>query len=115
MEVVPLYARGIELMQRIPLPIIIVCVLAFVFVFPRLLLSRWGPNDPWLNYFYQYGFGLIVFVIGLWVVLGSGSLKPGRGRESRWLKILVAGFVVYASVHALWIVLAVGLPFKGLD
>lgn len=102
-------------MQRFKVPIVITCILAFIFVYPRLLLSQWEPDNPWLNYLYQYGFGLIVFVLGLWIVLSQGSLKRLRGRDSRWLKIMIGGFLVYASVHAVWILLAVSMPFKGLN
>lgn len=100
-------------MRRYRLPLIILAFIAFIFVYPRLLLSWMEPNDPLLNYLYQYGFGLIVFGIGLWVVIGAGALKPGRGRDTFWLKVLVGGFVGYALVHGLWILAAVNVPFLG--
>ena len=102
-------------MQKWKIPAAVVGILVFVYVFPRLLLSKWSPDNPWLNYFYQYGFGLVVFLVGWWVVLGSGALKRGRGYDGRWFRVMVVGFCVYAVVHAAWIWVAVSIPFRGAN
>ena len=95
-------------------PVIIVAVvLAFTFFFPRFLLARWDPGDPWLNYCYQYGFGLVTFLIGLFVILKTGACQLGRGRDSFWFGVLCSGYVAYATVHALWIVAAQSAPYLG--
>jgi len=103
------------MMQKLRIPLMIAACLAILYCFPRLLLTRWQPDDPWLNYFYQYGFGLLVFLIGLWIVIASGALKRGRGRDGFWFKVMVVGFCVYATVHAVWIWIAISVPLKGVN
>ena len=93
--------------------LIVVGILVYVFALPRLILSVFDPGSPWCSYFYLYGFGLMVFLIGLWVILKSGACKPGRGRDSFWLGVLIGGFIFFAVLHAVWILLSVHLPTFG--
>jgi len=93
--------------KGLPVPVIIIAILVFVFVFPRILISVLGPSDPWTSYLYQYGFGLIVFVIGINLILKTGSCKFGRGNDTFWFKWLIFGFFFFAILHAVWILLAV--------
>ena len=43
----------------------------------------------------------------------DARLRATIGAHPRRLRILVAGLIGYASVHAIWIVLAQQIPFKG--
>ena len=88
-------------------------ILAFVFYYPRFLIDRLGESNPWTSYLYQYGFGLVFFVVGLCVILGSGACKLGRGRDTFWFGVLLAGFVGFATLHAVWIVAAQQVPYLG--
>ena len=90
-----------------------VVILAFTFIYPRLIIGWLGEANPWTSYLYLYGFGLVFFLIGIWVILKSGACKPGRGRDSFWLGVLFAGFILFASLHAVWIVASLNMPYLG--
>ncbi len=87
--------------------------LAFIYGFPRLIIAWLGEESPWTSYLYQYGFGLVVFLIGIRLIINTGACRPGRGRDTFWFRILLAGFVLYAVTHAIWIILALRIPVKG--
>ena len=93
--------------------VVAIALLAFAYKFPRLLIQWLGDENPWTSYLYQYGFGLIFFLIGLWLILKSGACKLGRGRDTFWFGVLLAGFVGFATLHAVWIVLAQRVPYLG--
>ena len=95
------------------IPILAVIILAFIFVFPRIILSNFDPGNPWACYLYQYGFGLVTFLVGLLLVMKTGSLKLGRGRDTFWFIWIVGGFFLFAGGHALWILIALNTPVKG--
>ena len=88
-------------------------VLAFIFLYPRLLIHQFGEANPWTSYLYQYGFGLVFFLIGIWLILKQGACQLGRGRDSFWFGVLIAGFLFFAIGHAVWIVLALKVPYLG--
>ena len=88
-------------------------LLVFIYTFPRLIIGWLGEANPWTSYLYQYGFGLVFFLMGIYLILKSGACQPGRGRDSFWLGVLFAGFVVFAGVHALWILAALRMPYLG--
>ena len=92
---------------------VIAGLLLFVFTYPRFLLSHLSPGDPWLNFLYHYGFGLIAFGVGIWVILAERSCRPERKRDRFWLKVLFVGFIAYATVHAFWIYAAQTVTFLG--
>ena len=98
-----------------PLAIIgvLTMLLAFTYFFPRFLASYFGQENPWASYLYLYGFGLIFFGIGIYIILKSGSCQLGRGRDSFWFKFLIFGYIVLASLHGIWIQLALSIPFLG--
>lgn len=87
--------------------------LIIAYFFPRFLTHHFGEGSPWTSYFYLYGFGLIFFGIGIWVALHSGACQPGRGRDSFWLKFLILGYIGLASLHGIWIQVALSIPFLG--
>jgi membrane protease YdiL (CAAX protease family) len=95
------------------IPILSILVLAFVFVFPRILIAGLGAENPWTSYLYQYGFGLIVFTIGIVLILKTGSCVLGRGNDAHWFRWLIGGFIFFAVLHAVWIILALSIPVKG--
>ena len=95
------------------IPILAVVVLAFIFVFPRIILGNLDPSSPWACYLYQYGFGAVTFLIGLLLIFKTGSLKLGRGSDTLWFGWLIAGFFMFAVGHAVWILLALNMPVKG--
>lgn len=88
-------------------------LLAVIYSYPRWIIAKLGESNPWTSYLYQYGFGLIFFLIGIVVILRAGSCKPGRGRDSFWLGVLFAGFIFFVSAHALWIYASLNIPYLG--
>lgn len=88
-------------------------ILVIFFLFPRLLVARLGLENPWTSYAYLYGNGLVVFLIGLWIVLRSGACRFGRGRDTYWFVVLLLGYLFFAALHAGWILAATRLPFHG--
>ncbi len=62
--------------------------------------------QTWLPYIYLYGAGGLAFVVGMVLILRTGALNPERRRHSRWLRVLLFGFVFYAGLHAAFILLA---------
>jgi hypothetical protein len=89
-------------------------VIAICYFYPRILVGLLGKENPWTSYFYMYGFGLVTFAIGMLVILKSGALKPGRGNERMWMHLLLGGFVFFSTLHGLWVILAINIPFKGV-
>lgn len=101
--------------DRILLGIVILVVLLFTYSYPRALISSLGIDNPWTSYLYQYTFGLLFFSLGIFMILKTKACIPGRGRDSLWLKVLVGGFIFFASLHAIWVALALYIPFKGVQ
>ena len=93
--------------------LVIVLILAFFFFFPRLLVRGLGMESPWTSYFYLYGNGLIVFLIGIWVILRSGACRFGRGYDTSWFVVLLLGYAFFALMHAAWIAAALYWPVAG--
>ncbi|MEE2876852.1 MAG: hypothetical protein VX822_03630 [Candidatus Neomarinimicrobiota bacterium] len=60
----------------------------------------------WLPFIYLYGIGGFAFVVGMVLILRTGALNLERRRHSRWLKVLLFGFVFYAVLHAFFILFA---------
>ncbi len=99
--------------KGMPVWIIVILVLAFVFVFPRILISTLGAGSPWTSYLYQYGLGAVTFIIGIILIRKSGSCQLGRGSDSMWFRWIIVGFFLFAIVHLVWIILALSIPVKG--
>jgi hypothetical protein len=87
--------------------------LVLIYAYPRALVAWLGESNPWTSYLYLYGFGLWFFMIGIWLILSTGACQFGRGRDSFWFKVLIGGFIFFASLHAIWILAAITVPFKG--
>ena len=98
--------------NKVMVPILIICVLLFTYVFPRFVLSNFDASSPWASYCYQYGFGLVTFLIGMLLIFKTKAIKLGRGSETIWLAWLIGGFFLFAGGHAIWIYLALNTPVK---
>ena len=85
----------------------------FAFFFPRILIQTLGPADPWTNYLYLYGFGFFYTGSGVLLAFKSGACNWSRPRDRYWMKIIIGGFFYFASLHALWIYLALSIPYLG--
>jgi len=105
--------NAVKKKSSLPLIIFMIAVLIFIYIFPRILISAWGPSDPWTCYLYQYGFGALTFAIGIFLILKTGSCKLGRGNDTFWFKWIIVGFFLFAITHAVWILLALYMPVKG--
>ena len=92
---------------------VLVPLLAIIYAFPRILVNTLGKENPWTNYFYMYGFGAIFFGFGIVLILKTGACDLKLTRDKYWFKVLIGGFVFFASLHAIWIVLALIIPVKG--
>ena len=89
-------------------------VFVFCYVFPRFLVNTLREENPWTSYLYMYGFGLVAFAIGMFVILKSGALNPHRGNERMWMHLLIIGFVFFSTLHGLWIIFALNVPYLGV-
>ena len=94
-------------------PALIVFSLVFIYFYPRIIISNLGESNPWTSYLYLYGFGGYFFMLGLLLITKTGSCKFGRGQDSKWFAILCSGFLFLMTMHAVWIYLALSIPFKG--
>ena len=106
-------STGIRLGSRIAVVVFLPAVVALAYYYPRMLVARLGLDSPWTNFFYHYGFGFVAFMTGLWLILGSGACRPGRGRDGLWLLVLIGGFLLYLVVHTVWTLGALRVPFLG--
>ena len=88
--------------------------ITFAFIFPRFLLTIWGPENPWTNYFYLYGFGVIYSGSGVLLALKTGACNWERPRDRYWMKVVMGGFLWFAVLHAFWIYMALSIPYKGV-
>ncbi len=64
----------------------------------------------WNGYIFQYVVGGIVFLLGLWLGTRRRADRVIWVRGRWGYRVLIGGFVMYAVVHALWIVLALRVP-----
>ena len=65
-------------------------------------------NQTWLPFLYLYGVGGIAFIIGMLIIIKSRALRLTYALHSKWVRVLIFGFIFYASIHALFIFIAVG-------
>lgn len=65
-------------------------------------------SHSWLPYIYQYGLGAVIFIIGLFITLRSGSFDLTRRIHRLWLIVLVVGFVWFVTLHAALTLAALG-------
>ena len=65
-------------------------------------------SRTWLPYLYLYGIGGGIFLIGMFIILRSRSLKLESIRHREWYHILIFGLVYYMGIHALFTFAALG-------
>jgi len=65
-------------------------------------------SQTWLPFIYLYGVGGIVFTVGLFLILRTKALRLSYIRHKKWFWLLLYGFVFWFSLHAIFIILAVG-------
>ena len=65
-------------------------------------------SRTWVPYIYLYGVGGGIFLIGMFIILRSRSLKPERVRHKEWYQILIFGFLYYMGIHGFFTFVAIG-------
>jgi len=63
--------------------------------------------NTWLPFIYLYGVGGIAFLIGMYLILKTGSLNIKKLNHKKWLVVLVCGFLYYAGIHGTFILMAI--------
>ena len=65
-------------------------------------------SRTWIPYIYLYGVGGGIFLIGMFIILQSRSLKPEIVRHKEWHQILIFGFLYYMGIHGFFTFIAIG-------
>ena len=60
----------------------------------------------WATYIYLYAVGGIAFLIGMYLIIKTRSLNLKKDHHKKWLVVLIAGFIYYASIHGFFILVA---------
>ncbi len=63
-------------------------------------------SRTWLPFLYLYGVGGIAFSLGIYLITKTKALNIYRNDHLLWLAILFFGFFYYASIHRIFISLA---------
>ena len=63
-------------------------------------------SRTWLPFIYLYGVGGIAFLIGILLIVKTNALNLKVYKHRRWFTILLFGFFYYASIHAVFILMA---------
>ncbi|RPH03570.1 MAG: hypothetical protein CBC06_008425 [bacterium TMED46] len=62
----------------------------------------------WLPFIYLYGVGGFGFLVGMYLITKSNALNLSNQKHKKWLLILIFGFIYYAGIHSVFILLALG-------
>ncbi len=65
-------------------------------------------SRTWIPYIYLYGVGGGIFLIGMFIILRSKSLKLEIVRHKNWYQILIFGFFYYMGIHGFFTFVAIG-------
>ena len=65
-------------------------------------------SRTWLPFIYLYGVGGFAFLVGMYLITKSNALNLSDQKHKKWLFILIFGFIYYAGIHSLFILLALG-------
>ena len=65
-------------------------------------------SRTWLPFIYLYGVGGFAFLIGMYLITKSNALNLGNQKHKKWLYVLIFGFIYYAGIHLVFILLALG-------
>ena len=79
---------------------------------PRAVVGVVGDVNPWAAFLYQYLLGGMVFCIGLLIIRRSGACDFDRPGDRFWFNVLIFGYLWYAGIHAVLILLATSIPQK---
>lgn len=93
--------------------VVALLLLAFIYVYPRLIINWLGEGNPWTSYLYLYGFGAGFFLMGIFIILRTGACRLDRGHDKLWFWVLLGGFFFFATVHGLWILASLNIPYLG--
>ena len=63
-----------------------------------------------LQYWYHYGIGGVVFLIGLWFCFRQGDIGLGTGKKRKNLLLLLGGLLYFALIHAFFQFVAPNIP-----
>jgi len=63
-------------------------------------------SRTWLPFIYLYGVGGIAFVIGTILIIKTNALNLSLQNHKNWFIILLFGFIYYAGIHAIFILIA---------
>ncbi len=63
----------------------------------------------WTAYLFQYLGGAVVFALGLFAILRTGSCQLRIRDDRKWFTFLVIGYVWMALLHLLWTLAALYL------
>lgn len=58
--------------------------------------------EYWWPFLYQYGVGLVIFVVGVGLILRYKGCDLSRRQDRFWFGVLLAGFVGYMGMHLVW-------------
>ena len=64
-------------------------------------------NRVWLPFLYLYGVGGLIFLIGMYIISQSRSLKKERQRHKKWFYVLIFGFIYYVGIHSFFTLAAI--------
>ena len=64
-------------------------------------------NRVWLPFLYLYGVGGLIFLIGMYIISQSRSLKRERQRHKKWFYVLIFGFIYYVGIHSFFTLAAI--------
>jgi len=64
-------------------------------------------NRVWLPFLYLYGVGGFIFLIGIYIISKSRSLKRERQRHKKWFYVLIFGFIYYVGIHSFFTLAAI--------
>ena len=60
----------------------------------------------WQSWFYHYGVGGAFLTLAFIVMVRSGALRLSQRSHRRMLMMMIAGPILFMTVHGLWIALA---------
>ena len=65
-------------------------------------------SRTWLPFVYLYGVGGFAFLVGMYLITKSNALNLSNQKHKKWLYVLIFGFIYYAGIHSVFILLALG-------
>ena len=65
-------------------------------------------SRTWLPFIYLYGVGGFAFLVGMYLITKSNALNLRNQKHKKWLYVLIFGFIYYAGIHSVFILLALG-------